>query len=589
MAEHDANSVLYAYSDCSKTDRDPLKVLSYGWITGGLALRTLVDTYSDGTWTAHNSEDDRFDLRPGLWGGGVVQGCQRELTTYRGEGTAVLACAKGLRLAGYAGKLIIFEDNKAVADKFNGRQPRVNDECIHPGLSVPCLDDLADADLWHVIDEEVSLWEGNLQSRWTRGHPERRCAKTMWPRHDHGNTWSDHQADDSLRALEHTLDECSTRLQLVDPDSSGGWGVAWEGVQVITSVNKAIRAALATDSFYKYLEVNRGLLATTLAMFSKERWASKLTMLRTAANAAVITKMITGWLDSQSGMLKRGQVDLATLDEAQILGVGLCRCCGTAPETNWHVQAECTHPRVVAERRAAALCILKSIDKLALPKTASQLVSLHWMLDAEGKGHDLSDIQNFQGQLREWAPDIADCAEAIQEHLLWAAAQGTNKDNLRKWAFRGLMLDHWVEILADLGVPALSVTAALNAIERTIMQSFPAIWTTFSEIPHEGRPAACAGRDMDARIEDVFRDWAKDQGPMPITRGEVAKLTLRAKRRWVAARNRDLKKLRRDHAKVLLAQQLITGFLAAPAPANPSPLASLRASSYLQEATRAVK
>ena len=108
-------------------------------------------------------------------------------------------------------------------------------------------------------------------------------------------------------------------------------------------------------------------------------------MLRQATNATVIIKMVTGWLASQSDMIKRGQVSLAALTEDQTLDIGICRLCRTAPETNWHVQAECTHAPVVAERRAASLKIIETINKLALPGPASQLLSLHWMLDADGK------------------------------------------------------------------------------------------------------------------------------------------------------------------------------------------------------------
>ena len=151
----------------------------------------------------------------------------------------------------------------------------------------------------------------------------------------------------------------------------------WEGERLITNINKAIRAALKAQSFQDYLRLKRQWPAETLAQFSQERWASKLTMLRNAANATVITKMITGWLASQSVMLKRGQVDLGKLTEAQVLCTGVCRLCGTGPETNWHVNAECTHTDVVAERRAMSLALLKAIQDMSLPCGAAQLLSMN--------------------------------------------------------------------------------------------------------------------------------------------------------------------------------------------------------------------
>ena len=163
-----------------------------------------------------------------------------------------------------------------------------------------------------------------------------------WTRHEHGNSWSDTQADDAREAHIHKLDGGSSRLELVDPINSG-WSVWWQGERIISLVNKAIRAALKADSFAAYLKRTRGWSLQATSNFLLDRWASKLAKLRSAANAAVITKMITGWLATQSVQMKRGQVDLKKLREDKILALGVCRLCGSGPETNWHVQAECTH------------------------------------------------------------------------------------------------------------------------------------------------------------------------------------------------------------------------------------------------------
>ncbi len=136
-----------------------------------------------------------------------------------------------------------------------------------------------------------------------------------------------------MAALKPTLNDDHNRLQLVDPACSG-WGGSCDGVRVITAINKVIRASLTAESFLQYLATQRKWPASTLALFSKERWASKLVMLRQAANATVIIKMIRGWLASQSGMITRGQVSLDTLTVDQILDIGICRLCRTAPETN---------------------------------------------------------------------------------------------------------------------------------------------------------------------------------------------------------------------------------------------------------------
>jgi hypothetical protein len=267
-------------------------------------------------------------------------------------------------------------------------------------------------------------------------------------RHEHGNSWSDTQADDARAALVHTLEGSTSRMELVDPADSG-WSVWWQEERIVSSVNKAIRAALKTDSFAAYLKHKRGWTIQATSNFSLDRWASKLT--------------------------KRGQIDLSKLREDEILALGICRLCGRGPETNWHVQAECTHQGVVAERRATSLSIIDTILSLDLPASATQLLTTNWLLDSEGRAHDLNDLDKLSQVLKDWAPDIAATAQSIQDSLLWSTEQGPNRDNLRKWAFRGLMLDHWKTLLGTMGVPAASAVAALDKIETAVYQSVPAI------------------------------------------------------------------------------------------------------------------
>jgi hypothetical protein len=544
MLEAECDSVLYGYSDCSKTRVGPRQVLSYGWTTGGLAHSPLIRGIGTAQWTVARSEDDFADLQPGLWGGGVVQGQQRELTTFRGEAYGVLSLMTGVRLTGFPGHLLILEDNKAVADKFCGRVPVVDEPQSASDASVPCLDDLADADLWAAIDAERARWGGRVKVQWIRSHPERRKIRQAWDRHEHGNSWSDLQADDVRVALTHTLDDDSNRLQLVDPAAPGSWALTWEGEMVVCSVNRTIRAALRADAFAKYLEQKRGWGPDVLSAFSRERWASKLGMLRSAANATLLTKMITGWLASQSVMLKRGQVDIDTLTEDQVLGLGVCRLCGTEPETNWHVHARCLHPDVVAERRAVSLRIGRVIEDLGLPIQASQVLHCNWLLDNEGRAHDLTDLQGLQELLRSWAPDIAERAEQIQTTLAWDATQGPHRDNLRKWSYRGLMLDHWTILLGELGVPRKASIAALHQVESEVLKSLPAVWGIFSSLTHDAEGRKDMAADLSRQIDAFFADWATDQEPIPITRAEVGSLTLRARRKWLAARRRQLKRRR---------------------------------------------
>jgi len=99
-------SVLYGYSDCSKVKIGPRQVLSYGWLTAGVASERFIEERADGSWALVGSDDDFDDLRPGLWGGAIIQGPQKELTTYRGEAFGMLGTMIGVREAGYPGRLL---------------------------------------------------------------------------------------------------------------------------------------------------------------------------------------------------------------------------------------------------------------------------------------------------------------------------------------------------------------------------------------------------------------------------------------------------------------------------------------------------
>lgn len=549
-------SVLYGYSDCSKVKVGPRQVLSYGWLTAGLADPQLVEDRPDGTWEVMNSDDDFGDLRPGLWGGAIVQGPKQELTTYRGEAMGALGVMAGVRMSGYPGRLVVTLDNKAVVDKFDGRQIILHGssgpmEDERP--SAPCLDDLADSDLWAEIDAERRRWGGRLKLKWIRSHPENRKAKVAWTRHEHANSWSDWQADDIREADPEGTRGIGDRFQLAPASGTGAWGVAWQGERIVSGVNKAIRAALKADSFAEYLKVNRGWEVTTVGAFSKDRWASRLVSLRNLANATVVTKMITGWLASQSVLLKRSRsTNMPDLPEAEAdpnaIPQGTCRLCGVGEETNWHVQAECTHPEVVAERRAVSERIRETISKLSLPAGAEQLLSTNWLLDAQGKAHDLSDMDNLDSVLQQWAPDISLKAQEVQERLGWASLQGPWKDDLRKWSFRGVLLNHWSTTMVELGCTPADAQAALLELETTIMKTVPDIWNIFSAEVHADGGADASRITLEQEVEDFFQDWARDQGPIPVTRGYVRTLTMRAKKRWLRARKRELRRRRKDDA-----------------------------------------
>ena len=492
----------------------------------------------------------------------------------------------GVREAGYPGRLLVTLDNKAVVDNFNNRAPIVDDPMgtmMNETATAPCLDDLADSDLWAAIDTERRLWQGRIKVQWNRSHPETRKAKSAWTRHEHANAWSDWQADDIRDADADGTRGLRDRIRLAPTSGKGAWGILWQGERIITSVNRAIRAALKADSFAEYLKRNRGWDVETVGSFSRERWATRLSTLRNLANATVVTKLLTGWLASQSVLDKRHRP--VAIEGSEQVGVvtGTCRLCGNGQETNWHVQAECTHPKVVAERRAVSGRIQESIATLSLPEGVTQLLSTNWLLDEDGRAHDLTDLDMLETVLEEWAPDIALRASDVQKKLKWASTQGPWRDNLRKWAFRGVMLNHWSVTMVELGCTPADAQAALAELEVTIIKTVPDIWNVFSAEVHEEGGADSARAALEQDIEDFFLDWAKDQGPIPVTRGYVQTLTQRAKRRWLTKRRRELRKRRKDTVAKTTDQLLITRYIQHVGP-TPEMVERVRSAQYLRNA-----
>jgi len=106
------------------------------------------------------------------------------------------------------------------------------------------------------------------------------------------------------------------------------------------------------------------------------------------------------------------------------------------------------------------------------------------------------------------------------------------------------MLDHWVTALSELGVPRRAASSALHTIEKAVLKSVPAAWGAFTTAVHES--GADPGRaPLNDRVEALFCDWASDQPePIPITRAEVGRLTMRAKSKWLRKHTQVLAKRR---------------------------------------------
>ena len=79
-------------------------------------------------------------------------------------------------------------------------------------------------------------------------------------------------------------------------------------------------------------------------------------------------------------------------------------------------------------------------------------------------------------------------------------------DNLRKWSYRGLMLDHWTILHGELGVPRKASIAALHQVESEVLKSLPAVWGIFSSLTHDAEGRKDMAADLSRQIDAFFAD-----------------------------------------------------------------------------------
>ena len=117
-------NVLYSYSDCSLVRGAGYVMVSYGWVTAGVANSQLVRAVGPeggGGWRIDPAQSawDLETLEQGTWGGGVIDGPQEDHSTFRGEAFGLLAVLVWLYHPDCQGRLDHRLDNVAVVHKFN--------------------------------------------------------------------------------------------------------------------------------------------------------------------------------------------------------------------------------------------------------------------------------------------------------------------------------------------------------------------------------------------------------------------------------------------------------------------------------------
>ena len=113
-------------------------------------------------------------------------------------------------------------------------------------------------------------------------------------------------------------------------------------------------------------------------------------------------------------------------------------------------------------------------------------------------------MEGMQEVMQGWAPELVAVTAAIQEDLCWHQPQGTHHDDLWKLSFKGLMLDHWVAVLAEMDVERPQATAMLLKVETTIAAALPEVWSVFSAESHQQGGAKERRRELDTQLRDML-------------------------------------------------------------------------------------
>ena len=84
--------------------------------------------------------------------------------------------------------------------------------------------------------------------------------------------------------------------------------------------------------------------------------------------------------------------------------------------------------------------------------------------------------------MQGWAPELVATTAAIQEDLCWHQPCGSHHEDLWKLLFKGVMLDHWVAVPAEVDVqrPQATDMRMLLKVETTITAVLPEVWKAFS-------------------------------------------------------------------------------------------------------------
>ena len=217
------------------------------------------------------------------------------------------------------------------------------------------------------------------------------------------------------------------------------------------NLRATMAAALKANRLRLYLAETRGWSTdqcqVTMPKQMQLRWSDRIKWMKAQGQAAMLTKLMSGWLASRTVLAKR-QADVT------IPGIRpqYCRLCKEHPETNWHILSECTHPAMVTARMQTWQEIKKVILSLQLPQEVAELLGMPWLL-WKGQVPTYCSDQHLLPTLQTWAPALHRKYSSLISKLQWTTTIGTHQDRIQRWNTRGLFTEHWDDILSEMGAP----------------------------------------------------------------------------------------------------------------------------------------
>ena len=162
----------------------------------------------------------------------------------------------------------------------------------------------------------------------------------------------------------------------------------------MTHVRETVLGALKAHKLRAHLLKNRRWDAVVVAQVSDMRWAGRLKSVSQAAAATLVNKMLLSWMATQTVLAKRSELEAGHSTK--------CRLGCDREETNWHVCAECTHPKVVAARRKCVESVHATVADMPVPEDVKGLLRTPWALDHAGRVQNKDNEEEVVDLVVDW-------------------------------------------------------------------------------------------------------------------------------------------------------------------------------------------